>query len=143
MTDFKLDAFLPYQLNVLAGRLSRGFAEIYRERFGLTVAEWRVLAHLNDGSGASVREISAAADLEKSRVSRAVSRLEARGLVTRDAGDGDKRLVSLALTPAGVDMVARIVPLARAYEAQVRAALADDARFSAAIADALDTTAQT
>lgn len=142
MTDFSLDSFLPYRLNVLAGRLSRGFAAIYRERFGLTIADWRVLAHLHDGTGSSVREISVEADLEKSRVSRAVTRLEARGLLTRATGSADKRLVSLALTKAGRAMVAEIIPLAAAYEIEVLRSLADAQAFTMAIDDALKATDQ-
>ena len=46
MPDFDLAAFLPYQLAVVAARVSKGFADRYRAEFGLTIPEWRVLAHL-------------------------------------------------------------------------------------------------
>ncbi|MEO0677145.1 MAG: MarR family transcriptional regulator [Pseudomonadota bacterium] len=137
MTDFKLEAFLPYQLSVLAGRMSRGFAAIYETRFGITVAEWRVLAHLHDAGSCSVRDIHKEADLEKSRVSRAVARLEARGLVERSPGAADKRLLSLRLSPAGAGLVAEILPLALAFEEEALARLSDPAAFRAAIADGL------
>ena len=66
----------PYQIVVLARRLSAGLAEIYSDQYGLAVSEWRVLAHLHDAGTCSVREIHLQADLEKSRVSRAVAALK-------------------------------------------------------------------
>ncbi|MEL6794567.1 MAG: helix-turn-helix domain-containing protein, partial [Pseudomonadota bacterium] len=92
MTAFELDRFLPYRLNVLAARVSRGFAAHYRERFGLSVAEWRVLAHLSQSDAVSVRDIHLKADLEKSKASRAAARLEEAGLVAKEGGVADRRL---------------------------------------------------
>lgn len=133
MTDFKLDQFLPYQIVVLARRLSAGLAEIYSDQYGLAVSEWRVLAHLHDAGTCSVREIHLQADLEKSRVSRAVARLEERGLVERAAHTGDKRLLVLKLSPRGSDLVAEILPQALAFQKDVLSDLQDPAAFQAAV----------
>ncbi|MEL6690464.1 MAG: MarR family transcriptional regulator [Pseudomonadota bacterium] len=133
MTEFKLDQFLPYQIVVLARRLSVGLAEIYSDKYGLTVSEWRVLAHLHDAGTCSVREIHLQADLEKSRVSRAVARLEARDLVVRAAHSGDKRLLVLALSPAGSKLVEEILPQALSFQAEVLGELEDAEGFQTAI----------
>lgn len=113
---FRLGDFLPYQLAALAARVSRDFAQVYEREFGLDIPEWRVIAHLGEAEQVSVREIHARVDMDKSRVSRAAARLEAAGLVTKEANPGDRRLVSLALTEAGRDLLARIGPRALAYE---------------------------
>ncbi|MEM8755997.1 MAG: MarR family transcriptional regulator [Pseudomonadota bacterium] len=135
---FVLDRFLPYRLNVLAGRVSRGFAARYRSRFGLSVAEWRVLAHLSQTDSVSVRDIHLKADLEKSKASRAAARLEASGLVEKRVGDGDRRLVALSLTEKGREVMAELIPLARAYEAELLADLPEaDRRALDRIAAAL------
>lgn len=126
-TDFVLDRFLPYQFNVVAGRLSRGFAELYRDRFGISVAEWRVVAHLSQSGTVSVREIHARVDMDKSKVSRAAARLETAGYLTKRQSATDKRLVELTLTDSGRQMVAEIAGLARAYQADVLANLGPDA----------------
>lgn len=124
MTDFDLDDFLPYQLAVAAARVSRGFAERYRSEFGITIPEWRVLAHLSAAGGpVSVREVHARVDMDKSKVSRAAARLEQAGLVAKAANDEDRRLVSLTLTPAGRGLVERIVPLALDWQAEMTARL--------------------
>ena len=133
MTDFKLDQFLPYQIVVLARRLSAGLAEIYSDQYGLAVSEWRVLAHLHDAGTCSVREIHLQADLEKSRVSRAVARLEERGLVERAAHRGDKRLLVLKLSETGSAMVAEILPQALAFQKEVLSGLDDPDAFQTAV----------
>lgn len=141
-TGFDLDAFLPYQLAVLAGRVSRGLAAIYRERYGISVPEWRVLAHLLQSGRASVREIHARADMDKSKVSRAAARLERGGYVTKRADPEDGRLVVLMLTPKGETMMAEIVPRALEYEDAALQALGpqDAARFRAMLERLLEKT---
>jgi DNA-binding MarR family transcriptional regulator len=116
LTDFDLDAFLPFRLAVIAGQVSREFSRRYGERFGLSRAEWRVMAHLWQSGSASVREIHAEADLDKSRVSRAATRLEADGMVAKQVDPADGRLVRLTLTDSGRDMMTDLAAMARAYQ---------------------------
>lgn len=138
--NFDLEGFLPYQLAVLAQRVSRGFAARYSARFDISIPEWRVIAHLSQADAVSVREIHARVDMDKSKVSRAASRLEAAGHITKAPHPDDKRLVALSLTEKGRAMMAEIAPMARAYEAEVLAQLGPDAAaFRAALARLLDT----
>lgn len=121
--DFDLSSFLPYRLADLAERVGRRLAEGYGASHGLTPAEWRVLAHLAGAGPVSVRDIHARAGLEKPRISRAVARLQRAGLVAKTAAESDGRLVAITLTAAGAQVVAEILPPARAVEARLRAAL--------------------
>ncbi|WP_370630752.1 MarR family winged helix-turn-helix transcriptional regulator [Maritimibacter sp. DP1N21-5] len=135
MTAFKLDDFLPYQLAVLARAVSAGFSRHYRERYGITVAEWRVVAHLSQEDAVSVREITVRVGLDKPKVSRAASRLEAAGYVTKVTNELDRRLVALSLTDKGRDMVETLTPLADAYDAELRKVLGgDDSLFRERVA---------
>jgi DNA-binding MarR family transcriptional regulator len=111
-----LDRFLPYQLNVLASRVSSELASVYAARFGLSIAEWRLIAHLAHNREVSVRDIQRRVDMDKSKVSRAASRLEETGLIKKRVNAQDRRLVKLALTPRGERMFEQIVPLALDYE---------------------------
>lgn len=128
MTDFHLDQFLPYRLSVLAGRVSRNFAARYRAKQGLSVAEWRVLAHLSQADSVSVRDLHLQADLEKSKASRAAARLEAEGLVAKRSADADRRLVALSLTAKGRAVMTELIPLATAFETELLSRLSDDDR---------------
>ncbi|MCP3969702.1 MAG: winged helix-turn-helix transcriptional regulator [Rhodobacteraceae bacterium] len=138
MNSFDLSEFLPYQLAVLSQRVSDGFSTLYRSKYGLTVAEWRVVAHLSQSDKVSVREIHERVAMEKSKASRAASRLEAAGYVSKTANPNDGRLVSLALTPTGRRMMEDLVPMARAYEAELLNNLGDTApQFLQAVASLL------
>lgn len=124
---FILETFLPYQLAVVAEKVSQDYARHYRDMFDLSRAEWRVVAHLSQQPSVSVREIAARAHLDKSKVSRAVARLGAEGYVTKQSSATDRRLVVLALTDKGRDMLAALTPIARAYEAEVMERLGESA----------------
>ncbi|MEX0284908.1 MAG: MarR family winged helix-turn-helix transcriptional regulator [Paracoccaceae bacterium] len=117
MTDgFNLSAFLPYRLAVLSERVSRRLSIEYGRTHGINVAEWRVLVHLQRCGHVSVREIHNCVNLDKPRVSRAVSRLEEAGLVQKAQGTADARLVAISLTDAGQAALADILPEAVAIE---------------------------
>jgi DNA-binding MarR family transcriptional regulator len=135
MTDFSLDDFLPYQLAVLSSRISREFSEIYAENFGLTVPEWRVIVHLHNAGPVSVREIQARVDMDKSKVSRAATRLEKSGHITKETNADDRRLLKLALTQKGHDLMLQIIPLANQFENKLSKRLgADNETFRALMA---------
>lgn len=125
--SFDLSAFLPYQLAVAASRLSKEFAERYSAEFGLTIPEWRVLAHLAQSESVSVREIQARVEMDKSKVSRAAARLEAAGFIEKRENPDDRRLLDMRLTAKGHDLFARIVPIANGFQAELVKKLAQDA----------------
>ena len=125
--SFDLSDFLPYQLAVASSRISRAFAERYRAEFGLSIPEWRVLAHLAQSDAVSVREIHARVDMDKSKVSRAAARLEAAGLIEKRENPEDRRLLDMRLTAKGRDLIARIVPIADAYQGELLALIGPNA----------------
>lgn len=120
LETFDLAGFLPYRLAAAAGRISRAFAERYREEFGISIPEWRVLAHLHHAGPVSVRDIEARGDMEKSKVSRAASRLEKAGYISKAVNDSDRRLLLLQLTPEGSALMRRILPVAMQFQAELR-----------------------
>lgn len=127
MTDFNLDDFLPYQLAELSRRVSAGFSRHYKDRYGISVAEWRVLAHLSQQEAVSVREIHHRVGMDKPKVSRAATRLEGAGFVTKVVNPNDRRLVELSLTPQGRELIATLAPIAAAYQARLIETLGDGA----------------
>lgn len=129
MSGLVLDDFLPYRLNVLAGRVSREFSTRYRERFGISIPEWRVVAHLSQAGAVSVREIHERLDMDKSKVSRAAARLEATGYVAKRVNAADRRLIELTLTAKGRAMMAELAGVAEAYQAELVRRLGDTSAF--------------
>lgn len=124
---FHLDEFLPYRLSVAASQISRRFAALYEEEAGLSIPEWRVLAHLNHSGAVSVRDIHAWVNLDKSVVSRAASRLEDKGLLRKSGHEGDRRLIVLELSSEGRALMARLAGIAEAFQAELLAELGPDA----------------
>ncbi|SEL75522.1 DNA-binding transcriptional regulator, MarR family [Roseivivax marinus] len=116
LPDFDLSRFLPYRLTVAAERLSAALARRYRSEFGISVAEWRVLVHLADAGAVSIRDLEARVHLEKSKASRAASRLVEAGYVVKTANPDDRRLVRLSLSDSGRTLMTDLLPLARAYQ---------------------------
>lgn len=118
MKDEPLDlpAFLPYQLSVASNRISSHLAQIYADRFGLTIPEWRVMAIIGRFPGLSANEVAARSAMDKVQVSRAVASLIGKSLVDRTTAAEDRRRSALTLTGSGVDIYWQIVPEARRYE---------------------------
>ena len=109
-TDLRLNSFLPYVLNNLAERVSAGLSSIYVNEYQLSIPEWRVIANLAEHETLNARQIVEFTTMEKSKVSRAVSNLSERGLVSQQRAEGDSRAKDLTLTAAGKDLYRSIVP---------------------------------
>lgn len=100
-TKFDLGEFLPYRLNRAAEWASQRFAETYRRRYGMTRAQWRVLANLGQHGKLTATAICRLSALHKTKVSRAVAALETRHWLQRTRDETDRRTEWLELTPAG------------------------------------------
>lgn len=111
-----LERYLPYRLSILSNRVSGIVAEIYKNKFVLSVTEWRIMAVLGESPEISADEVSAKTQIEKSILSRAISRLLNRSLIRRGIDGNDRRRSILALTDTGLSVYDDIVPIAYDYE---------------------------
>lgn len=98
---FQIEDFLPYLLARAADATSVRFAQVYKDRYGFLRADWRTVFHLGTAGELAARDIVARTGEDKTQVSRAVARLEARGFLTRRRDTADRRTERLALTPDG------------------------------------------
>jgi DNA-binding MarR family transcriptional regulator len=126
--SLQLENFLPYRLSVLANTVSNALAALYRDRFELSIPDWRVMAVLARFPGSSARALVEHTRMDKVAISRSVARLSERGLVRRQLSERDRRQSELRLSEDGEAIYAEIVPLAKALEARLIAALRDDQR---------------
>jgi DNA-binding MarR family transcriptional regulator len=125
-----LETFLPYRLAVTAGAVSRGLSAVYEQRFGLTIAEWRILANLGRFGALTAGAVAEHSTLEKPKVTRALQRLKTRRLVSCKTGRTDRREIRIALTAAGLQMYRDISGLALSWEANLLAVLSADERVA-------------
>ncbi len=122
-SEFRLEEFLPYQLSVTAGRVSRVFARRFADEFGLTIPEWRVIAVVGRFGAISPSRVSDWTGMDKVKVSRAAATLAARGLLRQSQDPSDGRARVLRMTRKGERVHAGVVPLARRLEDELKGAL--------------------
>ncbi|UEM22451.1 MarR family winged helix-turn-helix transcriptional regulator [Skermanella mucosa] len=122
-TALILEDYLPYRLSVLSNTVSRALARLYEQRFGLTVAEWRIMAVLARFGPLSANAVCDRTAMDKVQVSRAVARAVDGGLVDRGIDSVDRRRSVLTLTAKGRGIHDQIVPLAANLQTHLLASL--------------------
>ena len=107
---------------VLSNLLRRAAGLRYRRLLDLQAGEWGVVAELGHQSPCTLNDLSGRIGVDKTQLSRTVSRLIARGLVRRKPNPRDNREVRLSLSPNGEECYGAIM---RAGRVANRTLLAD------------------
>ncbi|MTJ05441.1 MAG: MarR family transcriptional regulator [Sediminimonas qiaohouensis] len=122
---FELQDFLPYLLNQAAEESSLAFQKIYKDRYGMLRTEWRVLFHLGIYGRMTAKEIGRRSKMHKTKISRAVARLEERRFLTRTRDEEDRRLEYLDLTAMGEAAYRDLRKVATRYDARLSTDFSD------------------
>ncbi|MFM9852730.1 MAG: MarR family winged helix-turn-helix transcriptional regulator [Sphingomonadaceae bacterium] len=130
MSTLQLDQFIPYRLSVASNAVSTRIAQSYRKRFGLKIAEWRLIAILAEASTLTPLALGEATRMDKIAVSRAAAALIDRGLIDASDNPDDGRSHKLSLTDDGRSLYAEIAPMALAMEAELLAGFTSQDRQS-------------
>ena len=110
-TALDLFRFAPFRLNRLAAEVSSALSSEYRERYGLDIPEWRVMATLGfRNEPSSAQYIAHCTRTHKSTISRAVTALMARQLVERVENAHDRREFQLRMTSKGRALYQQLIP---------------------------------
>lgn len=118
-----LDRRTTYRFSILAARQARFLSQMYAQEFGLTLSQWKVLPIIGHCAPMSAKEVGERTSLEPEKVTRAVDRLVARGLVTRRADSEDRRRVVLSLAVRGKEVFRRSEEIRNAIEREFLDAL--------------------
>jgi DNA-binding MarR family transcriptional regulator len=119
-----LFSFVPFRLNRLAAEVSSALSREYRERYGLDIPEWRVLATLGlRPEACSAQYIAHCTRTHKSTISRAVTALRERQLVERVENKDDRREFDLRLTRKGRTLYEKLIPRLLRKEQEIMACL--------------------
>ncbi len=103
--------------------------EMRRQRKpGLSVPQFRILVMVNRNQGASLSEVAEHVGLTLPSVSKMVDGLVVRDLLTRATDPGDRRRLTLSLTPAGQTSMQTAYAATQAYLAGRLATLAASER---------------
>ena len=108
--QLQLDTFLPFELAVVANRVSQMIGNLISSKFDLQVPDWRILVTLNRYGPLPPNEVSEKTAMDKARVSRAQRRLGDLKLVsvTDDPADGRRKVLSLE--PLGHEVCREMIP---------------------------------
>ena len=109
-------------------RMLRTYADHKARQFGMTRAQWAVLARLDRFEGLKQSELAEMLDLQPISLTRLLDRLCDSGLIERRADPNDRRAKRLFLTPAARPLLERLGDLG---EEMMTTALAGVARESA------------
>lgn len=106
---------LPYRLLLLARMIDRQAARQLSSAFGLTLAEWRVLAFVCASGPSSASAIGRSGGIDRAEISRAVSRLENRKLAVREGDPDNRRKRIISPTGEGRSLFAEVIADRRAF----------------------------
>ncbi|EPJ52399.1 MAG: MarR family transcriptional regulator [Osedax symbiont Rs2] len=115
-TLLDLQQFFPYQFSILAGQISEYIAKIYRQKYGLSKFEWRVLATVGQHRQISASAICQFTQLDKMQASRAIGKLTKSGALVQQICEMDRRANLLQLSKSGRQMYLEIMPLVKKQE---------------------------
>lgn len=111
MKTLDLFRFIPFRMNRLAAEISSALSVEYRDRYGLDIPEWRVIATLGyRNKPSTAQSVSESTHTHKSTISRAVTSLIARGIVERLENAEDRREYGLRLTREGRKLYQSLIP---------------------------------
>ncbi|MES2189640.1 MAG: MarR family transcriptional regulator [Pseudomonadota bacterium] len=113
--DNDLQNSIPYLIARAGVRMGQSFTREMR-KFNLTLTEWRVCSTLSHKPHQRLSEVALNTSTEPSTLSRVVDGLMQRGLLIRERSGDDARALALSLTPEGMDMTQRLIPIAQLYE---------------------------
>lgn len=119
-----LQDYLPYRLAVVATRMLREAARVYKGRRNpLTTAQWRTLAILANHEPLTATELCRVSMLDKVAISRALAQLQRRGFVARQRLADDRRAHHVNLTASGWRYYNDLVPEMKRQEQTLRTLL--------------------
>ena len=112
------------RLNQTARIVERAFDEALAEAGG-TLPFWLILLNLKIRKPANQRELAEAVGVREATLTHHLNAMEARGLLTRTRDAANRRVHVVALTEAGEAAFVRMRDTAMAFDAKLRAGLAD------------------
>lgn len=102
-------------------------ADRIARRRGMSKAQWALLIKLARHPGLSQKDLAELLAVEPITVGRLVDRLEARGLVARDADEQDRRIWRLRLLPASEPLLVELATVRAQIAAMIGAGIDNDA----------------
>lgn len=114
-----ITTYIPYFLTSVNNALSRGASQLYLDRFGVGIVEWRVVSMLANEPRIPASRACEVIALDKGATSRALTRLYDQGYLEFEAPEGDPRKKIWWLNEKGYRLHDDILALALERERQL------------------------
>jgi DNA-binding MarR family transcriptional regulator len=115
-----VDDMLLYRLGLLTGAAGVMVVRLCEGGYGITRREWSVLAQLHgQPQGLLPSVLAERMQRDRARTSRALSALQAKGLVQRMVLPHDRRSVRVSLTAAGQALYDELMPQVQSINARI------------------------
>ncbi|HVV94121.1 MAG TPA: MarR family transcriptional regulator [Hyphomicrobiales bacterium] len=108
--------YLTLRISFVAKLAERRTTRILSRRYGISVAEWRVLAQLTGIGPMTVRQLAERSWVDRAEVSRAAASLIERGHVVRADNPRDRRSPIFSATAEGRALAAAIRPTRQRFQ---------------------------
>lgn len=123
-----LDRYVPAFITFIANKLSNSATVFYQRNFGVNVTEWRIMSLLAIEPGIPASRICSVIGFDKGPVSRNLSVLQKRGLVTIRTAPDDGRTHAISLTPRGRAIHDKVIMAALERERRLLSCLPEEGR---------------
>jgi MarR family transcriptional regulator, transcriptional regulator for hemolysin len=107
-------------------RMLKTHVDQQARRFGMTRAQWAVLARLGRAEGLKQSELAEMLDVQPITLTRLVDRLCDNGLIERRPDPNDRRVKRLFLTAQARPLMQRLTALGEAIMAEVLAGISEE-----------------
>ncbi|MCF0060406.1 MarR family transcriptional regulator [Dyadobacter chenwenxiniae] len=113
MKEFVLDDSIGYNFNIVANLLKRELNEqLRRENIDVMAEQWALLFRLHERGSMNQQDLAVATSRDNASITRSLIVLEKKQLIQRQFGQ-DRRNHYLSLTPAGEELVPRLIACAK------------------------------
>jgi DNA-binding MarR family transcriptional regulator len=122
---FDHQGYVPYLLRRIGDTLIERFTDGLKP-YGITLPMWRVLAVLHRRGATRFGTLVSQTMIEPPTLSRLVTALQGKDLITKTSSDVDARGVLILPTKKGLEVVERVTPHAFEVERETLAGLTED-----------------
>jgi DNA-binding MarR family transcriptional regulator len=122
-----VDQFVTFRVNQLSAALERQWARSIRDKAGVSLSEWRIMAVLQSGAQTFARLVELT-EVNKALVHRSAKSLASLELIQITDTPGDARSTTLTLTAKGRRLLSKIRPHALERQRHFLSALSAEER---------------
>jgi DNA-binding MarR family transcriptional regulator len=110
--QFENEEFLLFRLSSVSRRVASACADVYLAEFGLSIAEWRLMAQIGRFGSISAKDVAEKIPMDRVAISRAAAKCLDEGLIQEKSSSTDRRSKVLSFTPKGRGLYKRVIPRA-------------------------------